>query len=87
MTRKGGASSKVYLATQLVGDHMVKLMAAYSASEVRQKCLYTIRWVAVRDDFFFLKSFVCARAMKTPSSGTCTAGVPPDTGPSLRTYS
>ena len=48
MTRKGGASSKVYLATQLVGDHMVKRMAVYSASEVRQKCLYTIRWVAVR---------------------------------------
>eukprot|EP00962_Isochrysis_galbana_P054404 scaffold25923_cov105-Isochrysis_galbana.AAC.5 len=42
-------------------------------------------WVAVREPFF-RKSLTCASAMKRPSAGRWTAGVPPDTGPSFRTH-
>ena len=66
------------------GVETLKMAKGGCASNAYQKCLYIILEVAVRDPFF-LKSFTCARARKTLRSRSSTAGVPPDTGPSLST--
>ena len=55
------------------------------ASKTYQKCLYIIVEVAVLPPFF-LKSFTWPRARKSPYVRSSTAGVPPDTGPSLSTH-